>query len=105
MYTITVKSNEFNLIKKNYIFFGLDCLWNAEMWFQQPCLSILYSYRKGLGTSNALLSLSNTLQSVFECGQESRIVHILSATFDRVNRQGINFKLALWAMEVLCYLI
>ena len=35
-----------------------------------------FGYRKGLGTCGALLSVSNTLQSELESGQETRIVQI-----------------------------
>ena len=39
--------------------------------------------------------LAHTLQSALEMGQEARIVQIdFSATFDRVNHQGILFKLS-----------
>ena len=49
-----------------------------------------FAYRKGLGTCDALLCVSHTLQS----GQEARIVQIdFSAAFDRVNHQGILYKL------------
>ena len=49
---------------------------------------------KGLGTCDALLWVSHTLQSALESGQEARIVQIdFSATFDRVNHQGILYKL------------
>ena len=54
----------------------------------------LFAYRKGLGTSDALLCLSYTLQSALESGQEARIVRIdLSAAFNRVNHLGILHKL------------
>ena len=53
-----------------------------------------FAYWKGLGTCDALLCLSHTLQSVLECDQEDRIVQIdFSAAFNRVNHQGILFKL------------
>ena len=53
-----------------------------------------FAYRKGLGTCNALLCVSHTLQSALECGQEARIVQIdFSAAFDRVNHRGILYKL------------
>ena len=52
------------------------------------------AYRKGLGTCDALLCVSHTLQSALESGQEARIVQIdFSAAFDRVNRLGIFYKL------------
>ena len=47
-----------------------------------------------LGTGDALLCVSHTLQSELESGQEARIVQIdFSAAFDRVNHQGILYKL------------
>ena len=53
-----------------------------------------FAYRKGLGTCDALLCVSHTLQSALENGQEARIVEIdFSAAFDRVNHQGILCKL------------
>ena len=49
-----------------------------------------FSYRKGLGTCDALLCVSHTLQSALESGQEAMIVQIdFSAAFDRVNHLGI----------------
>ena len=48
-----------------------------------------FAYRKALGTCNALLCVSQTLQSALERGQEAKIVQIyFSAAFDRVNHQG-----------------
>ena len=53
-----------------------------------------FAYRKGQGTCDALLCVSHTLQSAMERGQEARIVQIdFSAAFDRVNHQGILYKL------------
>ena len=53
-----------------------------------------FAYRKGLGTRDALLCESHTLKSAWESGQEARIVQIdFSAAFDRVNHQGILYKL------------
>ena len=47
-----------------------------------------FAYRKGLGTCDALLCVSHTLQSALESRQEARIVQIdFSAAFDRVNHQ------------------
>ena len=49
-----------------------------------------FAYRKGLGTCDALLCVSHALKSQ----QEARIVQInFSAAFDRVNHQGILYKL------------
>ena len=53
-----------------------------------------FAYRKGLGTCDALLCLSHTLQSALESGQEARIMQIdFSAAFDGVNHQGILYRL------------
>ena len=53
-----------------------------------------FAYRKGLGTCDALLCVSHTLQSALENGQEALIVQIdFSAAFDRVNHLGILCKL------------
>ena len=52
-----------------------------------------FAYRKGLGTCDALLCVSHTLQSVLESGQEARIVQIdFIAAFDRGNHLGIHYK-------------
>ena len=59
-----------------------------------------FAYRKGLGTCEALLCVSHTLQSALENWQEARIVQIdFSAAFDRVNHLSISS--ALWVLEVL----
>ena len=53
-----------------------------------------FAYRKGLGTCDALLCVSPTLQSALECGEEARFVQIdFSAAFDSVNHPGILYKL------------
>ena len=53
-----------------------------------------FAYWKGLGTCEALLWVSYTLQSALESGQESRIKQIdFGAAFDSVNLQGILYKL------------
>ena len=54
-----------------------------------------FAYRKGLGTCDSLLCVSHTQQSALESGQEARIVQIdFRAAFDRVNQQGILYKLS-----------
>ena len=51
-------------------------------------------YRKRLGTCDALLYMSLTLQSALDSGQEARIVQIdFSAAFDMVNLKGILYTL------------
>ena len=53
-----------------------------------------FAYSKGLGTCDALLCVSHTLQSALVSGQEARIVQInFSAAFDSVNHLGILYKL------------
>ena len=53
-----------------------------------------FADRKGLGTCDALLWVSHTLQSALVSAQEARIVQIdFSAAFDRVNHLGILYKL------------
>ena len=53
-----------------------------------------FAYRKGLGTCDALLCVSHSLESALESGEEARIVQItFSAAFDKVNYQGILYKL------------
>ena len=57
-------------------------------------LTTQFAYRRGLGTCDALLCLSHTLQSALPSGDDARIVQIdFSAAFDRVNHQGILYKL------------
>ena len=54
-----------------------------------------FSNRKGLGTSDALLYVSHTLQSALESGQDARTDQIdFSAAFDWVNHLGILYKLS-----------
>ena len=54
-----------------------------------------FAYWKGLGTCDALLCMSHTLQSALASGQEARIVQIdFSAAFDRVKHQGILHRLS-----------
>ena len=53
-----------------------------------------FAYRKSLGTCDAFLCQSHTLQSALESGKEARMVQIeYRAAFDRVNHLGILYKL------------
>ena len=53
-----------------------------------------FAYWTGLGTCDARLCALDTLQSVLESGQQARIVQIdFYAAVDRVNHQGILYKL------------
>ena len=56
--------------------------------------STKFAYRNGLGTCDALLCMTHTLQNALEMWQNARMDQIgISAAFDRVNHQGILFKL------------
>ena len=73
-------------------------LMSVRVWRFMECGGVLpttqFAYRKGLGTCDALLCVTHTLHSALEMGQEARIVQIdFSAAFDRVNHEGILFKL------------
>ena len=50
-----------------------------------------FAYRKGLGTGDALLCVSHSLQTVFGSRQEARIVQIGFRLVDRVNQPLIGF--------------
>ena len=53
-----------------------------------------FAYRKDLGTCDALLCVSHTLQNALESGQEAQIVQVdFSSSFDRVKHLGILYKL------------
>ena len=53
-----------------------------------------FAYQKGLGTCDALLCVSHTLQNALESGQVARIIQIdFSAAFDRFNHQEILYQL------------
>ena len=53
-----------------------------------------FFYRKCLGTCDALSCVSHTLESALESGLEARNIQIdFSVAFDRVNHQGIFYRL------------
>lgn len=55
-----------------------------------------FGFRKGLGTCDALLTLSHDLQSSLDKGYESRVVAIdFSSAFDLVNHKALLYKLQL----------
>ena len=55
-----------------------------------------FGFRKGLGTCDALLTLTHDLQSSLDCRHESRIVAIdFSSAFDIVNHKALIYKLQL----------
>ena len=57
-----------------------------------------FAYRKGLGTCDALLCVSHTLQSALESGQEAMIVQIdFSTVFATIREFSIGS--ALWVSE------
>ena len=57
-----------------------------------------FAYRKGLGTCDALLCVSHTLQSALESGQEARIPvqNLMGSTI-----WVFSISSALWVLEVL----
>ena len=68
----------------------IECL--VSVCLEMQCCASNHSVclSKGLGTCDALLFVSHTLQSTLESGQEARIVQIdFSAAFDWVNHLSI----------------
>ena len=56
--------------------------------------SLQFGFRKGLGTCDALLTISHTVQKALDSGSEARLVGLdFSAAFDRVNHAALVFKL------------
>ena len=52
-----------------------------------------FAYRKGLGCTDALLTIFHHLQISLDAGMESYIVQLnFSAAFDRVSHSGLLFK-------------
>ena len=62
-----------------------------------------FAYRKGLGTCDALMCVSHTLQSALESGQEARIMQIdFSAAFEKGSTiWAFSISSALWVLEIL----
>ena len=53
-----------------------------------------YAYRQSLGTCGALLDICSSCQSALDEGSESIVLSIeFSAAFDRVNHEGLLYKL------------
>ena len=62
-----------------------------------------FACRKGLGTCDALLCVSHTLQSALESGQEARIVRSTSALLLIGSTiREFSISSALWVLEALC---
>ena len=58
-----------------------------------------FGFRKGLGTCDALLTLTHDVQSSLDLGQESRVVAIdFSSAFDIVNHKALVYKLQLYGI-------
>ena len=56
--------------------------------------NLQFGFRKGLGTCDALLTITNFVQKALDCGSEVRIVGLdFSAAFDHVNHKALIFKL------------
>ena len=70
----------------------LSDLWNTVVCFQPPSLLIGKAW---VPVMRFCMCVSHTLQSALESGQEARIAQIdFSAAFDRVNHQGILYRLS-----------
>ena len=55
--------------------------------------AVQFAYRKGLGCTDALLTISYYLQKSFDAGMESYVVQFdFSEAFDRVSHSGLLFK-------------
>ena len=53
-----------------------------------------FGFRKGLGTCDALLTITHFVQKALDCGSEVRMMGLdFSAAFARVNRKALIFKL------------
>ena len=90
-----------------------NALWNAVVECFMECSGgMLYGMhpttqfadRKGLGTCDALLSLSHTLQSALESGQEARIRRLISISVQPLMESTIfafSISSDLWVLEVL----
>ena len=64
-----------------------------------------FAYRKGLGSCDALLCVSHTLQSALETGQEARIVQIdFSQPLIGSTIREFGISSVLWVLGVLCCL-
>ena len=56
--------------------------------------SLQFGFRKGLGTCDALLTITHTVQKALDSCSEVRMVGLdFSAAFDRVNHEALIFKL------------
>ena len=56
--------------------------------------SLQFGFRKGLGTCDALLTITNVVQKALDSGCEVRMVGIhLTAAFERVNQEALIYKL------------
>ena len=56
--------------------------------------NLQFGFRKGLGSCDALLTISNIVQRALDLGQEVRMIGLdFSAAFDRVNHKALLFKL------------
>ena len=64
-----------------------------------------FAYQKGLGTCDALLCMSHTLQSALESGQVARIMQIdFSIPLIGLTIRAFSIGSALWILQVLCCL-
>ena len=56
--------------------------------------NLQFGFRKGLGTCDTLLTITNFVQKALDCGSEVRMVGLgFIAAFDHINRKALIFKL------------
>ena len=61
---------------------------------KKPFPHLQFGFRKGLGTCDALLTITNFVQKALDCGSEVHMVGLdFSAAFYRVNHKALIFKL------------
>ena len=57
-------------------------------------LTTQFAYWNGMGTCDALLSVSHTLQTALQSGQEARIMQVdFSVAFDRINHHTVTVSM------------
>ena len=64
---------------------------------KNPFPHLQFGFCKGLGTCDALLTITKFVQKALDCGSEVHMVGLdLSAAFDHVNHKALIFKHRCW---------